>query len=226
MLGNSRENLVPLNPLRKPTLCPPVNDLAGHCLWIFGRYIIGWFSIETQEVFSKITRQRNPVDQSRAAVLDCTEELLKHCPASCEHSCTKCLRHYGTRFLHPRLDRRLALHLLRYARRGEIPAVASSKQQSHTLRPPACFLELEGWKVVLESSHGSVTILLLATSPSRSAIAIGTPSALISTEHANQTHSLRSHDPQHVLVLPDYVVERDLPAAYRFLMREYPSEGQ
>src|SRR5690606_14912905 len=45
------------------------------------------------------------------AVLQRTADVLDHCPAGCERSCTKCLRHYGNRFLHGRLDRRLAADL-------------------------------------------------------------------------------------------------------------------
>ena len=72
------------------------------------------------------------------------EGLLSSCPGGCERSCTKCMRHYGNRFLHPRLDRRLGLQLLRYARVGEEPAIASLEEQRKTLAPLARFLELEG----------------------------------------------------------------------------------
>ena len=56
-----------------------------------------------------------------------------------------CLRHYGNRFIHARLDRHLALDLLRFARRGEIPDIESVAQQSLTLNPLAArFLD---WRV-------------------------------------------------------------------------------
>jgi hypothetical protein len=45
------------------------------------------------------------VGRNLRAMLPRIEELLTVCPAHCERSCTKCLRHYGNRFLHPRLDR-------------------------------------------------------------------------------------------------------------------------
>jgi hypothetical protein len=152
-----------------------------------------------------------------AAVLDQTAELLRHCPAACERSCTKCLRHYGNRFLHARLDRRLGFALLRYAQHGEIPAISSPAQQARTLAPLAQFLTLEGWSVLTETEHGSVTIPLLATSPSGNTIAIGTHPTLIATEHAPHMHSLHKHGSHPVFVLPEYVVERDLPAAYQYL---------
>jgi ATP-dependent helicase YprA (DUF1998 family) len=157
-----------------------------------------------------------------AAVLDCAEELLRDCPAGCERSCTNCLRHYGNRFLHPRLDRRLGLQLLRYIRFGEVPAVAPPDQQAQTLAPLGRFLELEGWTVLTGSKHGSVTVPLLATSPSGKAIAIGTHPSLVSSEHAGQVHDLRKHKLHPTLVLQDYVVERDLPAAYQFITEMAP----
>ena len=116
-----------------------------------------------------------------AAVLDRTEDLLRDCPAGCERSCTKCLRHYGNRFLHARLDRRLGLQLLRYARYGEVPAIATSARQVQTLTPLARFLELEGWQVLTGSKDGSVTIPLLATSPP------GARSRSERTRHSYQT---------------------------------------
>ena len=64
------------------------------------------------------------------------EDLLTTCSGHCERSCTKCLRHYGNRFLHPRLDRRLGLQLLRYARFSEkppIPSVQRTEEDSRTV---------------------------------------------------------------------------------------------
>lgn len=152
-----------------------------------------------------------------AAVLDCVEELLRDCPAACERSCTQCLRHYDNRFLHARLDRRLGLELLRYARYGEIPASASPAQQVQTLIPLGRFLELEGWTVVTNSKHGSTTIPLLATSPAGVAVAIWTHPTLVSYEHSSHMPDLREYNIHITLVLQDYVVERDLPAAYQYI---------
>jgi hypothetical protein len=161
-----------------------------------------------------------------AAVLAQTEELLRNCPAACERSCTKCLRHYGNRFLHARLDRRLGLDLLRYAQHGETPAIASPAQQARTLAPLAQFLTLEGWGVQAETEYGSVTIPLLATSPAGTTIAIGTHPTLMATAHAPHLHTLHKHGSHPVFVLPEYVVERDLPAAYQYLTTGAPSPSR
>jgi hypothetical protein len=58
-------------------------------------------------------------------VLERTAQLLLSCPAGCERSCHNCLRHYGNRFLHPQLDRRLAALCLEYARFGTMPTMKS-----------------------------------------------------------------------------------------------------
>src|SRR5581483_11750138 len=92
-------------------------------------------------------------------VLNRTEQLLESCPANrpgeplrCERSCTKCLRHYGNRFLHSRLDRHLALQLLRFFRTGAVPPFASAAEHARKLRPLKRFLELEGWTTETDSS--------------------------------------------------------------------------
>jgi ATP-dependent helicase YprA (DUF1998 family) len=141
-------------------------------------------------------------------VLDRTEELLRECPGKCERSCTKCLRHYGNRFLHGRLDRRLALHLLRFFRAGVVPPFASAAEQARLLRPLARFLELEGWTTTSDSS-GS-----LRCSGPRS-MTVGTYPALLYGEVAEADHpSTRRSDAPRIL-LPDYLVEHDLPSAYQ-----------
>ncbi len=157
-----------------------------------------------------------------SAVLDCAEKLLALCPKSCDRSCTECLRHYGNRFLHPRLDRHLALHLLRYARRAEIPDIAPLAQQALTLKPLARFLELEGWKISIDAREG---VPLLAIEPSGSTIAVGTHPTLMSKQYAYRTHPLGRYNSHLRMMLPAYVVQRDLPAAYQY-MAHYITQSQ
>jgi hypothetical protein len=154
-------------------------------------------------------------------VLDRAEKLLKICPnQSCDRSCTDCLRHYGNRFLHPRLDRYLALDLLRYARRGEIPDFGTVAQQSLTLKPLARFLELEGWTISPEAQQDRISVPLLGIATSGTTVAIGTYPTLISRLHARQKHPLGRYTLHPVMMLPDYVVERDLPAAYQYITHD------
>lgn len=141
-------------------------------------------------------------------VLDRTETLLNVCPGACERSCTKCLRHYGNRFLHGRLDRRLALQLLRYFRTGSVPSFASAAEQARVLRPLARFLELEGWNTAADASGA------LRCEGLRS-MTVGIYPALLSSSAAESTHPVVALSNSPRVILPDYLVEHDLPSAYQ-----------
>jgi Lhr-like helicase len=141
-------------------------------------------------------------------VLDKTEALLRECPGKCERSCTKCLRHYGNRFLHGRLDRRLALQLLRYFRTGAIPPFASAAEQSRALRLLARFLELEGWTITTDSSGA------LRCDGARS-MTVGVYPALLASDVAEDDHPTAAPGDAPRVILPDYLVEHDLPSAYQ-----------
>jgi ATP-dependent helicase YprA (DUF1998 family) len=154
------------------------------------------------------------VGANLARLLDSVERVLNECPGGCERSCTKCLRHYGNRFLHPRLDRRLGLQLLRYARLGEKPIVASLEGQRKTLAPLARFLELEGWSL---SSDG--VPLLAIPKEGGPGVAVGTYPALLEKETAEKKHFLSGRSGVNVVLLPDYLIEQDLPSAYQELLR-------
>lgn len=144
-------------------------------------------------------------------VLDKTEELLRDCPARpapCERSCTKCLRHYGNRFLHSRLDRRLGLQLLRFFRAGTVPPFGAAAGQARTLRPLKRFLELEGWTTETESSGA-----LRCDGPR--AMTVGVYPALLAIDAAEAAHPTAAPSDAPRVLLPDYVVEHDLPSAYQ-----------
>jgi Lhr-like helicase len=141
-------------------------------------------------------------------VLDRTEDLLRECPGGCERSCTKCLRHYGNRFLHGRLDRRLALQLLRFFRTGEVPPFASASEQTRVLRPLARFLELEGWTTATDSTGA-----LRCEGPRSMTVAVYP--ALLAREAAESGHPTSPPSDAPRVTLPDYLVEHDLPSAYQ-----------
>jgi ATP-dependent helicase YprA (DUF1998 family) len=144
-------------------------------------------------------------------VLERTRNLLLGCPAACERSCTRCLRHYGNRFLHPHMDRYLASQLLEFAMTGRVPAIDDISRQSSLLAPLAQWLRLEGWDIGSDRDAA-----LFARPPQGSThLAIGVHPALIHQDEARQLHPLSARADG--VVLPDYVVSRDLPAAYRIL---------
>jgi len=141
-------------------------------------------------------------------VLDRVEVLLRVCSANCEHSCTKCLRHYGNRFHHARLDRRLALQLLRYFRTGAVPPFASPAEQTRILRPLTRFLELEGWSAAPDSTGA-----MRFTGPRAMTVAVYP--ALLARDAADANHPTEPPDDERRVLLPDYLVDHDLPSAYQ-----------
>ncbi len=147
-----------------------------------------------------------------SAVLARAAELLEHCPANCERSCTRCLRHYGNRFLHDRLDRRLAATLLRYARTGEVPAALTAQQLATVLGPLRECLELEGWTV---DPRASAQRPLAASHPSGRRVLVVAYPALLNVNEAKRLSSAAASASEALILLPDYVVDSDLPAAYQ-----------
>lgn len=153
--------------------------------------------------------------QQLREVLDRTEDLLRSCPSNrigepvrCERSCTKCLRHYGNRFLHGRLDRRLALRLLRFFRTGAVPPFASPDEQTRVLRPLGRFLELEGWTATADAGGA------LRCDGARS-MTVGIYPALLAHAVAETNYPTHTATDTPRVLLPDYVVEHDLPSAYQ-----------
>lgn len=149
-------------------------------------------------------------------VLERTRFLLSNCSnEECETSCTKCLRHYGNRFLHPRLNRRLGLQLLDYAMNGKVPEIENPDEQIKTLEPLARFLELEGWDVRLGVKDGKAEIPLLAVAESGRQIAVGTHPVLLEQASAISRHELSRDVECDAYILSDYLVQNDLPIAYQ-----------
>lgn len=150
-------------------------------------------------------------------VFDKTEDLLLNCPAKekCERSCTKCLRHYGNRFLHGRLDRRLAYQLLRFFRNAHTPPYLNPIEQSKALRPLARYFELEGWNVTL-LEDGSIRCV------GPRSLHIGVYPALLASEVARMSHPISNTGESNTVLLPDYLIEHDLPSAYQHALNQTP----
>lgn len=155
------------------------------------------------------------------SVLDETDAILANCPADCERSCTRCLRHYGNRFWHQHLDRTLALQLLRYGRRGEVPQPLGIDSQERQLLQLRRYLDLEGWST--EARNGASIPLTARRPGSHAQLAIGTRPALLDRNDPHFQHPLHGLDRDAksiVVLLNDYVLPRDLPTAYSDLLRE------
>jgi len=152
-------------------------------------------------------------------VLDEVLRLLENCPRGCENSCTECLRHYGNRYWQERLDRFLAKDLLTYARLGTAPSVAPIERQSWQLRPLQRFLALEGWQSEENGTVAGVRVPLAIRSAENADIfVVGTYPALLDRDaeaFRHPLHALDGEDDARLIFLNDFVVSRDLPAAYR-----------
>ena len=157
-------------------------------------------------------------------VLQRTLDLLRECPENCERSCTKCLRHYGNRYWHERLDRHLAAELVTYAQCGTAPSIGSIAKQCTDLIPLQRYLELEGWSSSLDSNiHGVQVPLLVRDNAQGNWVAIGTYPALLDKDASSFDHPLYALDGEDdvaVSLLADYVVSRDLPTAYQQFRRD------
>lgn len=165
------------------------------------------------------------------AVLEQALHLLRTCPASCERSCPRCLRYYGNRYWHERLDRFLAADLLTYARDGQVPRPASLAAQAQHLAPLARYLALEGWTCERAASVRGVPVPLLVRAPQEGGIpaprllAVGTFPALLDEMAEGFSHpldALRREAGTMVVLLPDYLVLRDLPRACHLLRERVP----
>jgi ATP-dependent helicase YprA (DUF1998 family) len=155
------------------------------------------------------------------AVLARTEQLLTGC--DCERSCTNCLRHYGNRFHHPRLDRGLAMTLVRFMRSKAPPAPHSADRQRALLAPLAHYLALEGWVVSSATAPGRP---LVAKGKGGEVRVIGVYPALIAHGTGVAQLGLSTGVGEAGVGLSDYVLTRDLPTAYKIAVGiEAPKSG-
>jgi len=81
-------------------------------------------------------------------------------------------------------------------------------EQTRALRPLARFFELEGWKTSTDSSGA------LRCDGPRS-MTIGVYPALLDSRAAEADHPTANQSDAPRVILPDYLVERDLPSAYQ-----------
>ncbi len=142
--------------------------------------------------------------------------LLSQCPEACETSCTKCLRHYGNRFWHERLDRNLAGQLLEYAARAIVPRLADLNEQKRILQSVARYLELEGWSVEQGKTTMGIDVPLIIRRRDGQSVVVGTFPALLDHDFAKSQHPLRRLEEAkaaRVVLVNDYVLSRDLPSA-------------
>ncbi len=132
------------------------------------------------------------------------EQLLVNC--DCATSCDKCLRHYGNRFHHTRLDRFLALDLLKFIIDGQLPPLPSINEQRKILEPLINILELAGWEVTYSDDYP-----VKASKDEKSTIIHSYPS-LVRPEHYGFLKKNLN------FAFSEYELSRDLPGAYESIV--------
>jgi hypothetical protein len=106
-----------------------------------------------------------------------------------------------------------------------VPQITDSNAQLALLEPLGRFLELEGYDIAVgQKVRGFVAPLSVHRRAGGATIAIGSYPALIDPNDASFDHPLRrqaaAEDDVEVVLVPDYVVSRDLPTAYRLVRDE------
>lgn len=155
------------------------------------------------------------VKESLEEVLSATESILGSC--TCESSCYQCLRHYSNNFIHPSLDRHLALSLLKYIVRGELPTLTSNEQQRH-LDPLAELLQLKDIEITREVQRGTISVPMIVKRADGSEVWVNPHHPLLDPEMFDL--SVReAADAELVEYCPidAFSLRHDLPEAYRRL---------
>ncbi|WP_162005400.1 DEAD/DEAH box helicase [Dictyobacter vulcani] len=142
-------------------------------------------------------------------ILQATEKLLSNCPAHCERSCTRCLRHYGNRFWHEQLDRFLARQLLAYALYKQIPEVGNIKEQIALLSPLKRFLELDGYICKTDVTTNKEKVPLMVESHNDN----GMKAPLVILAHPALRDAPKYKEK--TIWLNEYIIAHDLPTAYQ-----------
>lgn len=143
------------------------------------------YALQTGDSFTQV------FEQAKALLINCT------CTASCEN----CLRHYGNRFSHERLDRKLGEALGRYIELGEVPAEFSTEHQSVVLAPLLDMIKLAAWETHEDEDGISV-------------VHSGKRFRLAACPSLRSCNSKVVIDGLTMLTFTPYELERDLPSAF------------
>jgi hypothetical protein len=152
-------------------------------------------------------------------VLDETWGILTGC--ECATSCQNCLRHYGNRIHHERLDRLLAAQLLAYVRNDQTPSTDDIERQVEFLQPLRRMAELDGLTAETNVARHGTRVPLLVSRGGRS-VAVGTYAGLLDDNAVEFEHPLTSPlDGTGITVslVSDYRLTRNLPGAYQQIRR-------
>lgn len=141
-------------------------------------------------------------------ILTATLELLESC--ECDTSCTDCLNHFHNQHIQPRLDRKLAASLLRYAMYGEVPCCSSPAVQADKLSQLRASLELDGF----QNSEGGTPETPLIVGLNGRSVALGCYPGLIDRPDFRHDVCNAKNVGEH-LALNEYLLRSNLPEAHQ-----------
>jgi ATP-dependent helicase YprA (DUF1998 family) len=187
---------------------------AGHQLWHCTKDGRVRFDVYLFDTLAGGASYAEEAGRDLDRVLDVTARILTGC--TCTSSCQDCLRHYGNRIHHERLDRFLAAQLLEFARNGHSPTTQDLDRQVMKLQLLQAMFELNGFEterdVLLNGQH----VPLLIRRGDRRA-AVGTYAGLLDEKSLEFAHPLTAIDGAPYTVrklVNDYQLSRNLPGAY------------
>ncbi len=193
----------------------PSEFSAGHRLWHEtedGRLRFDAYIFDTLAGGAGYAEEAGQAIQS---VLGTTAQILADC--TCDSSCQNCLRHYGNRIHHEKLDRFLAAQLLGFVREGIFPETDRLEQQAIQLRPLRRMFELDGYEAESGVIIGELLVPLLIRRGDRQ-VAVGSYPGLLDDKALEFDHPLTALDgrPRTVVgLVSDYRLSRNLPGAYQ-----------
>ncbi|WP_322480972.1 DUF1998 domain-containing protein, partial [Thermogemmatispora sp.] len=148
------------------------------------------------------------VGQEIEQLLGMTLQILKECPEHCEQSCYRCLRNYGNRVLHYRLDRHLGQRLLQAIVEQRAPAAFSLEEQKRQLGDLAQFLRLQGYRCHQPGRLAGQLVPLLVEGEYGDVLAVGTYP--VEQDYKQTGHPLQELGPR-VCLVSDYALRHNLP---------------
>jgi hypothetical protein len=147
-------------------------------------------------------------------VLTETTKVLDDC--TCTASCQECLRHYGNRIHHERLDRFLAAQLLEFTRKGSFPRNDDFDSQITKLQLLQGMFDLNGFETERDVVLNGHRVPLLVRRGEKQ-VAVGSYSGLLDDTSLEFEHPVTVHDGTSntvVRLVNDYQLSRNLPGAY------------
>ena len=140
-------------------------------------------------------------------IVDETLEFLNNC--DCDNSCNNCLRHFHNQHIVNRLNRHLAYDFLNYALNNIVPETISNHIKNTGLNNLSNFLEMDGYKVTLDSNLANKRREMIITNSSNKKIIIRTYSKLLRDNHNNENDY---HDGDtETMPVSDYDLINNLP---------------